>query len=168
MTHQRTASYIGLGSNLDSNAGDRSYNLRAALDAMRSVGRIGGISSVYETEAWGVEEEQPDYLNQVARLETALGPTELVVAMLRIESDFGRERSGRYSSRTIDLDVLLHGDAVIDEPGAQIPHPRLHERAFVLVPLAEIAPSVVHPVLGITVAEILAGVDRSGVRLIGR
>jgi 2-amino-4-hydroxy-6-hydroxymethyldihydropteridine diphosphokinase len=135
-----------------------------ALEAMSGVGRVIKISSIYETDAWGVEGDQPDYLNQVVEIETGLDPSALVEAMLGIEAEIGRVRTERYGSRTIDLDVLFLGDLVIEEPGVQIPHPRLHERAFVLVPLAEIAPDFVHPVLGTTLVELLKDIGNSGVR----
>jgi len=134
------------------------------LEAMSGVGRVIKISSIYETDAWGVEGDQPDYLNQVVEIETGLDPSALVEAMLGIEAEIGRVRTERYGSRTIDLDVLFLGDLVIEEPGVQIPHPRLHERAFVLVPLAEIAPDFVHPVLGTTLVELLKDIGNSGVR----
>ena len=134
------------------------------MEAMSGVGRVIKISSIYETDAWGVEGDQPDYLNQVVEIETGLDPSALVEAMLGIEAEIGRVRTERYGSRTIDLDVLFLGDLVIEEPGVQIPHPRLHERAFVLVPLAEIAPDFVHPVLGTTLVELLKDIGNSGVR----
>ncbi len=170
MTGGHVTAYIGLGSNLVSHHGDRARHLELALEAMGSAGVVGPVSSIYETDAWGVPGEQPDYLNQVAALETDLGPKVLVDAMLKIEADIGRVRTERYGARIIDLDVLLLGDVVVDEPMAQIPHPRLHERAFVLVPLAEIAPDIVHPGSGVTIEELLGRVGSAGVRLtdIGR
>jgi 2-amino-4-hydroxy-6-hydroxymethyldihydropteridine diphosphokinase len=159
--------YIGLGSNLGSHHGDRARHLELALEALGSVGIVGQLSSVYETDAWGVPDKQPDYLNQVAVLKTGLGPTALVMAMLKIEADIGRVRTERYGARVIDLDVLLLGDVVIDEPGVQIPHPRLHQRAFVLVPLTEIAPNLVHPGSGVTIEELLGRVESGGVRIAG-
>ena len=164
MTDRVATTFIGLGSNLDSHHGDKQRHLEMALEAMSGVGRVIKISSIYETDAWGVEGDQPDYLNQVVEIETGLDPSALVEAMLGIEAEIGRVRTERYGSRTIDLDVLFLGDLVIEEPGVQIPHPRLHERAFVLVPLAEIAPDFVHPVLGTTLVELLKDIGNSGVR----
>lgn len=170
MTGGLVTAYIGLGSNLGSRHGDRARHLELALEALESAGDVGRVSSIYETDAWGVPGEQPDYLNQVAALETELDPGALVEAMLKIEAGIGRVRVERYGARIIDLDVLLMGDIVIDRPGVQIPHPRLHERAFVLVPLAEIAPDIVHPRSGVTIEELLGRIGSAGVRLteIGR
>jgi len=151
--------YIGLGSNL----GDRIRNLQGALDRFGSIGVIKSVSSAYETKPWGVEGYQPRYLNQVAEVETTLDPLEVVTELLSIEFAMGREREEKNASRTLDLDLLIHGDTILEASGVTVPHPRMHERAFVLVPLAEIAPSLVHPVLGKTVAELLTDSDRSGI-----
>jgi 2-amino-4-hydroxy-6-hydroxymethyldihydropteridine diphosphokinase len=164
VTDRFVTAFIGLGSNLHSHHGDRQRHLEMALGAMSRIGRVIKTSSIYETDAWGVDGDQPDYLNQVAMIETGLGPSALVEAMLGIEAEIGRVRTERYGSRTIDLDVLFLGNLVINEPGVQIPHPRLHERAFVLVPLADVAPDFVHPVLGTTLDKLLRGIGNSGVR----
>lgn len=153
--------YIGLGSNL----GDRSKNLSGAIERLSRIGTIAAVSAIYETKPWGVDGYQPRYLNQVAAVNTALDPLEVVAELLGIEHSLGRTRQEKNASRTLDLDLLLHGESVVDASGVSVPHPRLHERAFVLVPLAEIAPDVIHPVLNRTVLELAEGADRSGVSL---
>lgn len=159
MSSGSVTAYIGLGSNL----GDRIRNLQGALDRFGSIGVMKSVSSAYETKPWGVEGYQPRYLNQVAEVETTLDPLEVVTELLSIEFAMGREREEKNASRTLDLDLLIHGDTILEASGVTVPHPRMHERAFVLVPLAEIAPSLVHPVLGKTVAELLTDSDRSGI-----
>jgi 2-amino-4-hydroxy-6-hydroxymethyldihydropteridine diphosphokinase len=154
--------YVALGSNL----GDREANLRRALAALRASRGVGQVeaSPVYETEPVGPP--QGPYLNAVARVTTTLSARALLERLLAIEQAAGRERgTERNAPRTLDLDLLFHGDRVIDEPGLRVPHPRLHERAFVLVPLADLAPELVHPERGETVAALLARVGRGGVRL---
>jgi 2-amino-4-hydroxy-6-hydroxymethyldihydropteridine diphosphokinase len=136
-----TAAYIGLGSNL----GDREGNLRAALGRLAELGEVR-VSSFRETDPVGVT-DQPRFLNAAAELSTELLPRDLLDALLAIERDLGRDRSReqRWGPRTLDLDLLLYGEEVIDEPGLAVPHPRLVERRFVLEPLYELAPDLVLP-----------------------
>lgn len=153
---------IGLGGNL----GDVAAALRSALaglDALPDT-RLLKASGFHRTPAWGVQ-EQPDFINAAAVLETGLAPRALLDALLRIERGHGRMRAaddGRWGPRTLDLDLLLYGDQVIDEPGLVVPHPHMHARAFVLVPLAEVAPDAVVPGRG-RVDVLLAAVDASGI-----
>lgn len=161
MANELVTAYIGLGSNI----GDRSKNLEGAIDRLSRVGDVGAVSSIYETKPWGVDEYQPRYLNQVVAVNTTLDPLEIVSELLAIEHSLGRERLEKNASRTLDLDLLLHGDSVVDGSGVRVPHPRLHERAFVLVPLAEIAPELVHPVLNQTMFDLAEDTDHSGVSL---
>ncbi|HEX2282210.1 MAG TPA: 2-amino-4-hydroxy-6-hydroxymethyldihydropteridine diphosphokinase [Thermomicrobiales bacterium] len=149
--------YIGLGANL----GDRLATLRTAVQRLEILGRITGISRLYETEPVGYL-EQPPFLNAVVALETELAPGELLGALLGIERGLGRERSFRNAPRTLDLDLLLVDDLVLNTPEATLPHPRLHERAFVLVPLAELAPAMVHPGSGLTVGELARALPDAG------
>ena len=145
-----TLAYVGLGSNL----GDREATLLRAADAIDAV----RLSPVIETEPWGYT-DQPRFLNAVAELETELSPRELLELLLDVERRLGRTREGRrYGPRTIDLDLLLYGDEVIDEPGLQVPHPRLEERRFVLEPLAELVPELKIPGNG-TIHEALARIQ---------
>ncbi len=136
--------FLGLGSNL----GTRDQNLRQAMEKiMEFIGPVIRISSVYETEPWGFWSED-QFLNLVVEVETDLKPSGLLGRLLMIESLLGRLREGKgYKSRTIDIDILFYGKQVINKGDLKIPHARLHERRFVLVPLVEIAPDLVHPVL---------------------
>ncbi|NQW16571.1 MAG: 2-amino-4-hydroxy-6-hydroxymethyldihydropteridine diphosphokinase [Chloroflexi bacterium] len=154
------AVYVALGSNL----GDRAVNLRTALERIGETETVAAISGVYETEPWGVPDEQPAYLNQVCELQTSTSANDLMNLLLGIEADLGRKRTFQNEARPMDLDILFYGDRVIDIPGLQIPHPRLHERAFVLAPLAEIAPDLIHPIRGTTPGDLLRDVDASGVQ----
>jgi 2-amino-4-hydroxy-6-hydroxymethyldihydropteridine diphosphokinase len=149
--------FLGLGSNL----GDRAGLLDQAVAALESLGRATR-SRWYETAAVGLP-GAPAFLNGVVRLETDLVPDELLRQTRGIERRLGRDPLRRAGSRTIDIDILLCGRQVISRPGLEIPHPRLHQRAFVLVPLAELAPNLVHPVLGNCVAEMLAEIGSAGV-----
>ena len=157
---ETTACYVGLGSNLS----DRAANLAEARRRLNEAGRIVAASSIYETDPWGVDPGQPVYLNQVVSIATPLPPADLLMVLLRIELDMGRVRTGPGAPRLIDLDLLLYGDQVIDEPGLTLPHPRMCERAFVLTPLAEIAPNAVHPVYGLRISVLNSKVDHTGVR----
>jgi len=146
-----TRAYVGLGSNL----GDREEAIRGAAAAIGAT----RLSTIRETEPWGYE-EQPLFLNAVAEIETALGPRDLLEELLEVERRLGRERASgpRYGPRTIDLDLLLYGDETIDEPRLTVPHPHLHERRFVLEPLAELDAGLVVPGWG-RVSDLLAALD---------
>jgi 2-amino-4-hydroxy-6-hydroxymethyldihydropteridine diphosphokinase len=133
--------YVGLGSNL----GDREAMLRRALEQLARKADVVAVSSFRDTEPWG-RTDQPRFLNAVAMIETVLSPRELLDTLLAIERELGRTRdSSRWGPRTIDLDLLLVDTLEIDEPGLTVPHPRLHERQFVLQPLAELDPGLVVP-----------------------
>lgn len=151
--------YVALGANLD----DPVAQVQAGFDALAALARtqLKAKSSLYRTAPVGYA-DQPDFINAVAELETSLGPRELLDALLTVETSRGRVREFQNAPRTLDLDVLLYGEREIDEAGLTIPHPRMHERAFVLAPLAEIAPDVAIPGRG-TAAELLARADRRGV-----
>jgi 2-amino-4-hydroxy-6-hydroxymethyldihydropteridine diphosphokinase len=149
--------YIGMGANLASPAGPPEATLAAAAERLASLGRIFARSSLYSTEPVGLA-DQPRFLNAVIALETGLAPRTLLQRLLSLEKDFGRDRSAGIPNgpRTLDLDILLMDTLVIHEAHLQIPHPRLAERAFVLVPLNEIAPNSLDPRTGHSIAQLLA------------
>ena len=150
-----TRAYVGLGANL----GDRERTLRDAVDALGAEDGIGvvAVSTLRETDPVGVG-DQPRFVNGVVALDTTLAARELLDRLLAIEQRFGRVRVlGEHGPRTLDLDLLLYGDEELDEPGLTVPHPRLHERRFVLEPLAELAPGLVLPGRG-DVESLLTGV----------
>jgi 2-amino-4-hydroxy-6-hydroxymethyldihydropteridine diphosphokinase len=155
--------FLAFGSNL----GDRQGTLskaRAILQRAQGI-EIGKASRLYETDPLGGPPGQSPYLNSVLELRTELSPVELLSCCLKIEQQFGRERQERWGPRTLDLDILFFGKVVSASPGLTIPHPRLHERPFVLMPLADIAPEWVHPLQKKTVRQLCACLkDVSGVR----
>jgi 2-amino-4-hydroxy-6-hydroxymethyldihydropteridine diphosphokinase len=153
---------IALGSNLG-NSLDILENSLTVLANIPGI-EIEKTSSWYQTKPVGNVEPQSDYLNGCAVLEVAQNPTELLTILYATEIQFGRVRRERWSARTLDLDLLLYDDLILDSPNLTIPHPRMHERAFVLVPLAEIAPNWIEPVSGMAIAKLLRSVDTSGVR----
>lgn len=148
--------YIGLGANIDGPAGGPEFTLTAAAARLAQHGRVAARSSLYSTAPVGFA-DQPRFLNAVVALETELAPQALLQALLDVEREFGRDRSAgiRNGPRTLDLDILLYGDLVLGEHDLAVPHPRLAERAFVLVPLAEIAPQLRDPRSGATVSQLM-------------
>ena len=166
--------YLGLGANL----GDRLGSLRAAVRALEEHDGIRvdwehGVAPVYETLPVGGPANQPTYLNSAIRIFTTLDPFELLAATQHIENQLGRKRPERWAARTIDIDILLFGDETIESESLTIPHPRMHERLFVLAPLGDVAPDVTHPGIGSAVQAIVEQLAtsqayKSMVRLIER
>ena len=146
-----TVAYLLTGSNL----GEREEFLQQACEliSMRA-GRCKGISSLYETAPWG-KTDQPPFLNQAIELETLLPAQELIRLLLEIEIELGRIRAEKYGPRTIDIDILLYGNKIIDEPQLQIPHPQLANRRFALLPLLELNPELIHPITRVTLKDLL-------------
>ena len=157
------AVHLGAGSNI----GDKAANLREAVRRLQGAGEVVAVSHLYKTAPVGFE-DQDWFLNAALCLKTALAPKEVLDFVLAIEQDLGRVRTFRNGPRTIDIDILLWGDAVIDVPGLVVPHPRLQERLFVLAPLREIAPDAMHPLSGATIEELFRQVaDSGGVEKVG-
>jgi len=155
--------WVGLGGNV----GDAIATVRAAIEALARLPdtRLLRASRLYRTPAWGVS-EQADFINAVALLETSLGARALLERMLGIERSFGRERRERWGPRILDLDLLLHGADVIDDPGLRVPHPHLHERAFALLPLLEVSPDATIPQRG-PARDALSALACEGIEAVG-
>ncbi len=146
-----SVAYIGIGSNL----GNRRYHCLKAVELLKQNGlRVSKISSLYETEPWGLK-EQPSFINMAVEIETDLMPRKLLDLLRKIEKRMGRKKTQRWGPRTIDLDILLYDDLITRDEDLIIPHPLMHERTFVLVPLSEIASDKVHPVLLKKVGDLL-------------
>ncbi|MFC1943805.1 2-amino-4-hydroxy-6-hydroxymethyldihydropteridine diphosphokinase [Chloroflexota bacterium] len=156
MSFESVTVYLGLGSNM----GNRQGNLDQALDILSQRLRVGQVSSIYDTEPVG-NVNQPRFLNLVCQVYTRLAPTGLLALAKGIESKLGRAPRTSNAPRPIDIDILFYGDQVMETPELAIPHPRLAERAFVLIPMAEIAPDLVHPVSGKTIRELLQGITET-------
>ena len=156
-----TVAYLALGGNV----GHRAANLSRALALLPQYGvRVLAVSPVYETDPIGYA-DQPPFLNAACRVETALSPRELLSAVKAVEAEVGRTPTFPNGPREIDVDIILYGDEIVEEDDLVIPHPRMAERAFVLVPLADVAADAVHPALAVTVTRLLTEVDdRDGVR----
>lgn len=150
--------YLSLGSNI----GDRKKFLLNAIDALKAGVGVSDVSSFYETEPWG-NERQSNFINACVKVETDLSPPKLLRFIKSIESELGRSQSEKWGPREIDIDILFYGDEIISSGGVEIPHPHMAGRAFVLVPLAEIAPQFVHPVLKKTISELAETIDKKGV-----
>jgi 2-amino-4-hydroxy-6-hydroxymethyldihydropteridine diphosphokinase len=157
---QQISVYIALGTNL----GDRAANLQNAIEALSPLVDVLTRSPVYQTPPWGYE-DQPDFLNQVVLAQTALAPKDLLAHLKNIETTVGRTPSFRYGPRLVDLDILFYGDEVFKMEGLEIPHPRIPERAFVLVPLNDLNPDLQHPTLKVSIQEMLQQVDTTGILL---
>lgn len=152
--------YLGLGGNL----GDRSANLKSAREGLSPTVRLLECSPVYETPPWGYL-DQPSFLNQVLKGETEASPRDLLIYLKELERQLGREPTVRFGPRVIDIDILFYDDLVFEMSGLKIPHPRIAGRAFVLLPLADLAPDYLHPVSGKSIREMLEECDTKGISL---
>lgn len=150
--------FLGIGTNL----GQRRLNLQRAISGMAAGVTITAVSPLYETPPWGMT-EQPHFLNLCLAGRTSLSPPALLAFAKNLEVEMGRQPAERWGPRLIDIDLLFYDNLVIDDEHVTVPHPRLHERAFVLAPLADIAPYFVHPLRGLTVMQMAAAVDMVGV-----
>jgi 2-amino-4-hydroxy-6-hydroxymethyldihydropteridine diphosphokinase len=150
--------YLALGSNM----GNRAANLKAAIMALPPQMEVKAKSRVYETPPWGYA-NQEKFLNQVLKVQTYLQPEQLLKHLKRLEVALGREPTFQNGPRLIDIDILLYDDLVFESPTVTIPHPRLHERGFVLMPLMDIAPDLMHPVKKQSIRELIAFCDVSGI-----
>lgn len=155
--------YLGLGTNL----GDRISNLLRAIEALGAKIIITDVSRIYATDAWGIE-DQPDFLNMCVAGQTELSPFALLQFVKHLETKLGRIPTTHWGPRLIDIDILFYDDLVLDEPGLTIPHRGAAERATVLVPLADIAPNLQHPIEEKSISELRSSVDSAGVRLYKR
>ncbi len=157
--HMTHTVYLSLGSNL----GDRAANLRRAIASLPPQLTVHAKSNLYETPPWGYT-QQDAFLNQAVQAETYLEPEALLKHLKRLETALGRTETFRYGPRVIDIDILFYDDLVLETPLLTIPHPHLHERGFVLLPLMDIAPDHIHPLSGKSVREMLAACDLSGIQ----
>jgi 2-amino-4-hydroxy-6-hydroxymethyldihydropteridine diphosphokinase len=152
--------YLGLGTNL----GDRAANLGKVWEALPPQVQPLRASRIYKTSPWGFS-DQPDFLNQVFEAQTLLAPLELLACVKQIEIRLGRIPTFRNGPRLIDIDILFYGGQVLDLPGLTLPHPRMHKRAFMLIPLCDLAPDLVHPGLGLSLRRLAEQVDPTGVEV---
>lgn len=159
MSQEKAQVWIGLGTN----QGDRENNLFQARNLLDPEVKVLEMSPIYQTEPWGFK-DQPDFLNQVIKAETALTPFDLLRKLKQIERDLGREETFRNGPRLIDLDILFYNQMIIDLEDLKIPHPRIPERGFVLVPLADLAPDLIFPKSGKSITEMLKEIDPAGVK----
>jgi 2-amino-4-hydroxy-6-hydroxymethyldihydropteridine diphosphokinase len=158
--HQTKRIYLSLGTNL----GNREMNLESVLKELPPDVFVLEKSPIYQTEPWGYL-DQPDFLNQVILVETTLSPQELLEHIKSIEEKIGRKPSFRFGPRKVDIDILFYGDRIIQNEVLEIPHPRIKDRAFVLVPLADIDPGLLYPGTDLTITDLLQEVDQTGVQL---